>query len=195
VAHEHEPLADRVPYLLMVGPDDTLHRVLVDRRLIRAARRCRDQWRGLQELGGIHNSHARRLLAREKQAWEERMRQEAGARAAEAAVVEAAAPPASPAGLAAAPAPAETPAAVNPDEPRIETARCSSCNECIRINDRMFQYDGNKQARIVDLKAGTFAQMVQAAESCQVAVIHPGKPWNPDEPGLAELIERAQAFQ
>jgi len=197
VADEREPLDDRVPYLLMVGPDDALHRVLVDRRLVRAARRCRDQWRSLQELGGIHNSHAERLLAREKQAWEEQARREAESRLGEPAVAQAAAPAlaAAPAGVAEArPAVAETPPAVRSDEPRIETARCSSCNECTKINSRMFQYDGNKQAHIVDLKAGTYAQMVQAAESCQVAVIHPGKPWNPDEPGLAELIERAERF-
>jgi len=29
----------------------------------------------------------------------------------------------------------------------------------------------------------------------QVAVIHPGKPRNPTEPGLEELVERAAAFQ
>ena len=191
VADEHEPLDDRVPFLLMVDPDDTLHRVLVDRRLIRAARRCRDQWRSLQELGGIHNSHAERLLAREKQAWQEQAQREAESRQGEPAVAVAAAPAAvagSPAAV------AEAPAVVTSDEPRIETVRCSSCNECTKLNDRMFKYDKNKQAYIADLKAGTYAQMVQAAEACQVAVIHPGKPWNPDEPGLAELIERAQAF-
>jgi hypothetical protein len=194
VADEHEPLDDRVPYLLMVGPDDALHRVLVDRRLIRAARRCRDQWRSLQELGGIHNSHAERLLAREKQAWEEQARREAVSRQGEPAVAEAVAPAVPAAVAEAGPVVAETPAAVRSDEPSIETARCSSCNECTKINDRMFQYDRNKQAHIADLKAGTYAQMVQAAELCQVAVIHPGKPWNPDEPGLAELIERAEPF-
>ena len=197
VADEREPLDDRVPYLLMVGPDDAMHRVLVDRRLIRAARRCRDQWRSLQELGGIHNSHAERLLAREKQAWEEQARREAESRLGEPAVAPAAAPAlaAAPAGVAEArPAVAETPPTVRSDEPRIETARCTTCNECTKINNRMFQYDANKQAHIVDLKAGTYAQMVQAAESCQVAVIHPGKPWNPDEPGLAELIARAEPF-
>jgi hypothetical protein len=55
-------------------------------------------------------------------------------------------------------------------------------------------YDENKQAHIGDLKAGTYRQMVDAAESCQVAIIHPGKPWNPDEPGLEELLERAKPF-
>jgi hypothetical protein len=59
----------------------------------------------------------------------------------------------------------------------------------------MFAYDQNKQAYITDLKAGTYRQLVEAAESCQVSVIHPGKPWNPDEPGLDELIERARPFR
>ena len=45
---------------------------------------------------------------------------------------------------------------------------------------------------IRDRKAGTYRQLVEAAESCQVAIIHPGKPWDPDEPGLPELLERAK---
>ena len=36
--------------------------------------------------------------------------------------------------------------------------------------------------------------LVQAAEACQVAIIHPGKPKNPNEPGLEELLERAKPF-
>jgi len=58
----------------------------------------------------------------------------------------------------------------------------------------MFAYNENKQAFIKDLKAGTYRQMIEAAESCQVAIIHPGKPWNPAEAGLAELMERAKPF-
>ncbi|MBZ0139936.1 MAG: ferredoxin, partial [Pseudorhodoplanes sp.] len=78
--------------------------------------------------------------------------------------------------------------------PYIETARCSSCDECIQINSRMFAYDKNKQASIVDPDAGTYRQLVEAAENCQVAVIHPGKPRNPNEPGLEELLKRAEPF-
>jgi ferredoxin len=98
-----------------------------------------------------------------------------------------------------APAPAEPPAAEaparDPDQPWIETARCSTCNECQTINNRLFAYNDNQQAYIKDLAAGTYRQMVEAAEACQVAVIHPGKPWNAKEPGLEELIERARPFQ
>jgi hypothetical protein len=35
---------------------------------------------------------------------------------------------------------------------------------------------------------------VEAAENCQVSVIHPGKPRNANEPGLDELLKRAEAF-
>ena len=58
----------------------------------------------------------------------------------------------------------------------------------------MFVYNENQQAYIADISAGTFAQLVEAAESCQVSVIHPGKPRNPNEPGLEELLKRAELF-
>ncbi|HRA24382.1 MAG TPA: ferredoxin, partial [Usitatibacteraceae bacterium] len=80
------------------------------------------------------------------------------------------------------------------DDPWIETARCPSCNECQLINPQMFGYNDNKQAFIKDANAGTYRQLVEAAEACQVAIIHPGKPRNPAEPGLDELMKRAEAF-
>jgi ferredoxin len=95
--------------------------------------------------------------------------------------------------------PAPVPSAQAPvrsrDEAWIDTARCPSCNECQHINDRMFGYDERKQAFIKDLGAGTYRQLVEAAESCQVAIIHPGKPRDANEPGLEELLVRAEAFR
>jgi ferredoxin len=80
------------------------------------------------------------------------------------------------------------------DEAYIDTPRCTTCNECTNLNNRMFAYDSNKQAYIADINAGTYRQLVEAAESCQVAIIHPGKPRNPDEPDIAELLKRAEPF-
>ena len=59
----------------------------------------------------------------------------------------------------------------------------------------MFGYDERKQAFIKDLTAGTYRQLVEAAESCQVAIIHPGQPRDPNEPGLADLLLRAEPFR
>jgi hypothetical protein len=167
----------RVPHVLVVDDNDRLERLIVDARLMSAARRCRELWHGLQEL------RLARLRVEPAPAGEAPTEAVEGpvAEPPEAAVAE---PPEA--------AVAEEPAA---DDPWIETPRCSTCNECTGINDRMFSYNDNKQAYIKDPDAGTFRELVEAAEACQVAVIHPGKPRNPDEPGLDELLERAQAFQ
>ncbi|MGZ8259355.1 MAG: 4Fe-4S domain-containing protein [Caldimonas sp.] len=197
---------DRVPCIRMIDDSDRLHTVVPDEWLLREARRCREMWHSLQELGGVHNSHAERLLARERAAWEAAHDAApaaavpaggATATAAAGATAVAAAPALQPA-AAVEPATAEAPAAEaapSRDEAYIETVRCSTCNECTQINPRMFAYDANQQAYIADLTAGTYAQLVEAAESCQVSVIHPGKPRNPDEPGMAELLVRAEPFR
>jgi hypothetical protein len=204
LAKETRGVPEKVPCVNMVDKDNVLQKVIVDDRLIREARRCRAIWHSLQELGGINNSHAQKLLAREKKAWEERREAELRASAPTAAAAAPAAPPAAAAPAAAAPAaaaPAAAPAAAeaepekSPDEAYIETPRCSTCNECTTINNRMFAYNANQQAYIADVNAGTYAQLVEAAETCQVAIIHPGKPRNPNEPGLEELLKRAEAFR
>ena len=196
-------LGERIPCVNVVDEHDVLHRLIVDAKLMHAARRCREIWHGLQELGGIHNSHAERLLAREKAAWEEEQQHELESLRAQAAAEPAEAVAAgeegeardaleAPAGEAAA---AAEPAQAPSDDAWIETSRCSTCNECTALNDRMFAYNDDRQAYIKDPGAGTFREMVEAAEACQVAVIHPGKPRNPSEAGLEELIERARPFQ
>ena len=80
------------------------------------------------------------------------------------------------------------------EEAFIETARCNTCDECTKKNDKMFAYNEDKKAYFKDIDAGTFKDLVEAAELCKVAIIHPGKPRNPDEPNLEELIKRAEPF-
>jgi len=79
-------------------------------------------------------------------------------------------------------------------EPWIESIRCTSCDECTHLNDKMFAYNEDGQAYIADARAGTYRQLVEAAEKCAPSVIHPGLPLNPDEKGLEELIKRAEPF-
>jgi hypothetical protein len=192
-----EDAADKVPYILVVEEGNVLYRAVVGDKLIQAARRCREMWHSLQELGGIDNSHARRLLETQRAAWEQQKRRELAAlneQPVQTAETPATAAPQQ------APAAAQEPAApaqaveVPADEPYIETPRCTTCDECTQINSRMFAYDDNKQAYIADPDAGTYRELVEAAESCQVCILHPGKPRNPDEPNLDELIKRAEPF-
>ncbi len=80
------------------------------------------------------------------------------------------------------------------DEPYIDTPLCTSCNECTALNPQLFLYNANKQAYVGDPGAGSFAQLVLAAEKCPARCIHPGKPLDPSEAGLEELVARAQPF-
>jgi len=184
-------LPERLPSLMLVDADDRLQRAIVDDKLVRETRRCREAWHSLQELGGIHNSHAARARAQQAAS-----AQAGGAPAAQAAPADTAqaAKTAEAPLTAAAEAASAAPAAPASDEPYIETPRCSTCNECTQINPRMFAYDENQQARIVDASAGTYRELVEAAENCQVAIIHPGKPKNPKEPDLEALLKRAEPF-
>ncbi len=79
-------------------------------------------------------------------------------------------------------------------EPYIETARCTTCDECTNLNKRMFAYNENKQAYIKDPRGGTFRELVMAAERCPVGIIHPGTPLNPKERDLEKWIKRAERF-
>jgi pyruvate-ferredoxin/flavodoxin oxidoreductase len=79
-------------------------------------------------------------------------------------------------------------------EAYIESPRCTTCNECTNLNNKLFAYNADKQAYIKDAKAGTFQQLVTAAERCPVSIIHPGTPLNPKEKDLAKWVERAKRF-
>ena len=80
------------------------------------------------------------------------------------------------------------------DEPWLDTAMCTTCDDCMGINKMMFVYNDDKQAIIRDVNAGPYAHMVAAAEICPAKCIHPGKPLDPNEPGLDDLIARAAPF-
>ncbi len=80
------------------------------------------------------------------------------------------------------------------DEAWIDSPLCTTCNDCTDMNPLMFVYNDSNQAYIADINAGTFEQMVEAAEICPSKCIHPGKPWDKSESDLDDLIERAIPF-
>ena len=79
-------------------------------------------------------------------------------------------------------------------EAYIDSVRCTTCNECTNLNNRLFAYNADKQAYVKDVLAGTFQQLVVAAERCPVSIIHPGTPLNPKEKDLVKWVKRAGKF-
>ncbi len=183
LALDENEAREKVPFVQMIDGEDVLQRLLVDHELIRAARRCTEMWHNLQELGGHSAPHIAQEAEQQQvvsepleQSVTESSEQESSGDAKAAETDGAAAPE------------------LSPDEPYIETPRCTTCDECTQQNKRMFAYDENKQAYIVDPDAGSYRDLVMAAEACQVCIIHPGKPRDPNEPGLEDLIARAEPF-
>ena len=80
------------------------------------------------------------------------------------------------------------------DDPYIDTPLCTSCDECTNLNGQIFAYDENKQAYINDATAGPYKDIVRSAELCPVKIIHPGKPKNPSEANLDDLLNRTAPF-
>jgi pyruvate-ferredoxin/flavodoxin oxidoreductase len=98
-----------------------------------------------------------------------------------------------------APAAVAAPAAVEESKPLvmeayIDSEMCTACNDCTNLNKRMFAYNAKKQAYVKDARAGTFKDLVTAAEKCPVHIIHPGSPLNLSEKDLDKWVERAKPF-
>ena len=135
---DDEQNSGREPYLLVVGPDDLLRRVVVTSAAVQFAQRISRRWHRLQELGGINNSHTRRALDEARRAWESEKRNliEESRRplsiqtefpAAEPTIVLPVAAPEAGCKV-------KVPAPVRHAEAWIETPRCTSCNECTNRN-------------------------------------------------------------
>jgi pyruvate-ferredoxin/flavodoxin oxidoreductase len=76
----------------------------------------------------------------------------------------------------------------------IDTPECTACDECMNINAKIFGYNDQEKATVLNPTAGTFLDIVKAAEKCTASIIHPGTPWNMNEPNLDKLKLRAAKF-
>jgi pyruvate-ferredoxin/flavodoxin oxidoreductase len=78
--------------------------------------------------------------------------------------------------------------------PWIDTEQCTTCDECIQINKKIFAYNGKKKAVIVDPQGGPYRDIVKAAERCTAEVIHPGLPADLSPKDIEKWIERGKKF-
>ena len=80
-------------------------------------------------------------------------------------------------------------------EPYIESARCTTCDECTNLNRKMFAYNDKKQAYIKDPRAGHLrAARAWRRRSARSRSSIPGTPLNPKEKDLEKWIKRAEPF-
>jgi pyruvate-ferredoxin/flavodoxin oxidoreductase len=78
--------------------------------------------------------------------------------------------------------------------PWLETEHCTSCDECTKLNSKIFAYNNDKKAFIKNPDGGPFTDLVKAAEKCTAGVIHPGLPADKNFPDAEKWIKRAEKF-
>ncbi len=78
--------------------------------------------------------------------------------------------------------------------PWIESESCTSCDECIKLNSKIFAYNSSKKAFVQNANGGPYQDLVKAAEKCTARVIHPGLPANTTEKDIDKWIKRGEKF-
>jgi pyruvate-ferredoxin/flavodoxin oxidoreductase len=184
----------KFPYIWAVDGKNRLMRLLVTADLVRATEERRQFWRQLRNIAGLDR---------------EAVDEEAIASRARADLVQKLSASLASFGfnadsMASGPAPAMTATAASVAsastsgegfEPVwIETPECTACDECTTIAPKMFAYNDQKQAVVINARGARYADIVKAAEKCTAGCLHPGTPWNPAEPGLEKLLARAAKY-
>ncbi|HVS16334.1 MAG TPA: 2-oxoacid:acceptor oxidoreductase family protein [Thermoanaerobaculia bacterium] len=207
----------KFPYVWSVDRKQQLSRLLVDHEMVLSCQDRRDFWTMLRALAGVETTAAQpvdiearvrgelvgrltsnlmRLVGGEGASTEGLAVPDLSALfAATPAASVATAPAATPAGDAAAPVGAEPGAAS--DElmaPWIDTDLCTTCDECVNLNPKMFAYDERRKAYIKDPNAGPYSDLVKAAERCTASVIHPGLPKDRSFKDAEKWIKRGEKF-
>ncbi len=78
--------------------------------------------------------------------------------------------------------------------PWLETELCTSCDECTKLNPKIFAYNTDKKAYIKDADGGPYQDLVKAAEKCTARIIHPGLPADRTEKDIEKWIKRGEKY-
>ena len=190
------------PFVWMVDKEEHLTRLLVAQPIVESCEDRLDFWNMLRSLVGADQPSTESLVEQVRQdvvgkLVSELMQIAAGSgegfSAPATGEVAAAATPA----VAPAAASAAAPAAGATGDylaPWIDTANCTACDECIQLNSKVFVYNADKKAIIKNAEAGSYKDLVKAAERCTARVIHPGLPRNRSEKGIEKWIKRGEKY-
>jgi pyruvate-ferredoxin/flavodoxin oxidoreductase len=184
----------KFPFILTVDSKNRLGRAIVSQELIKSCEERRQFWRQLKGVCGLDNQiDVDALIQQTKRDMAQRLTSSLLALAGSADSADLFGV-STPSGATAGIAPAS---ASNADyEPVwVETPECTTCDECININPKIFAYNADKKAVVINPQGGPYKDIVKAAEKCTAGCLHPGTPFNPNEPGLDKLLKRAEKHQ
>ena len=184
----------KFPFIWAVDPKQNLSRVLVAKKIVEACEERRDFWIMLRALAGIKDEkeETREMI-------EAQVRTDVIGKIAKGLAQIAGGGDQNIADLASqtvstAQSSSSQESGASYMAPWLETEECTSCDECIKINASIFEYNENNKAYIKDPKAGPYEDLVKAAEKCTARVIHPGLPANSEDPAMIKWVKRAEKF-
>ncbi|MEI7843656.1 MAG: 2-oxoacid:acceptor oxidoreductase family protein [Gallionellaceae bacterium] len=171
----------KFPFIWTVDKKNRLMRVLVSKEMVLSCEERLRFWQQLKDVTGVGR------VSSSEEAIANRVRQEliqmlsSGAKGTTSS----------------SPAIVQVPSATNAADYEavfIDTPECTACDECTNINPKIFAYNEQKKAVVINPKAGNYLDIVKAAEKCTAGIIHPGTPWNMSEANLEKLKQRAAKF-
>jgi pyruvate-ferredoxin/flavodoxin oxidoreductase len=181
----------KFPFIWAVDAKNRLLRLLVTEDLVRSTEERLHFWRQLRNLAGldVQSSDAAEVAERVRAELLAKITASLGMAGSDSFAGAAASPVAALAG-----APSAAGGSDDYDPVWVESPECTACDECINLAPKVFAYNDQKLAIVINPKGGKFADIVKAAEKCTAGCIHPGTPWNMGEPGVEKLMARAAKF-
>ena len=190
---DHDERDGKFPYIWAVDRKQRLNRVLVAKKIVESCEERRDFWIMLRGVAGVETTPAEEVDI------ESKVRAEVVGKITQGllkmlgeegdAVIPVIGDPAS--------------AEVSQEDkgtpgdylaPWLETEECTSCDECIKLNPQIFEYNNDKKAFIKNAQGGPYEDLVKAAEKCTARVIHPGLPADHAAKDMEKWIKRGEKY-
>lgn len=186
---------DKFPYIWAVDRNQKLNRVLVAKPIVDSCEERRDFWLMLRDIAGVE------IEKPEEEDLEEKIRNEVVGNIAQGLMQLAGGGNGSDILNIAMGKSADNNVPTEEQSsngeymaPWLETDECTSCDECIKINSKIFEYNADNKAFIKNPKAGPYQDLVKAAEKCTAGVIHPGLPADKLAKDMEKWIRRGEKY-
>lgn len=195
---EEDDREGRFPYIWTVDREQQLSRVLVAKPIIESCEERRDFWIMLRDISGFTSKESSSEVDLESKIRKEvinKMAQKLMKLAGGSGKVDLPSSSVAPNGEADRDQGSDSEMSASGGmAPWLDSEECTSCDDCINLNPKIFAYNKDKKAYIKDPKGGPYQDLVVAAEKCTAQVIHPGLPSDTSIKDVEKWTKRGEKY-